>query len=392
VTDAELLRRFSPVLRYDTHEAFFADHPETFAGLPSVTLNGRRLTLADLPGDRGSGDRRCASDDHLADSDRDYRRQARAGHDDPLLRDRIFGRVARDRDGRRWLQYWFFYLYNDAGLGGRFGLHEGDWEMIQLRLPDGGDEPDLAVYAQHDYAQRRPWLEVERDGGDGPPIVYPARGTHASYFQRGVHRTPAWWDIADGDGLHVRPQLIEIADPPEPWLLWPGRWGDTRPRVPPLDSWSPRGPGCHAQWDDPAALLAKVREHEQIAPPDTPPVRLRRDGPRMRIDFDFGGLAGPAAPDRLVLTIASPGEGTPIVETLVVDTLVQGTVFTRRALDPQRTYSVQVSTIAGDGLPTKPTATVLGPASARTVAGILRGALGVLDRLWNGVRRRMRPK
>jgi hypothetical protein len=391
MTDLELLRRFSPVLRYDTHEAFFADHPDVFIGLESVTLNGRPITLAELPGDRGSGAQRCKSDDHLADSDRDYRRQAREGHDNPLLADRVFGRVARGHDQRRWLQYWFFYIYNDAGLGGRFGLHEGDWEMIQLRLPDGADEPDLAIYAQHDYAQRRDWDDVERDGGDGPPIVYPARGTHASYFQRGVHKTAAWWDVADGSGIAVRPRLAEIAEPPEPWLLWPGRWGDTRPRIPGLDSYSPRGPGCHSQWDDPAKLLDKVREHQMAVAPETPRVQVRRDGGRLRVDFDFRTLlAGESAPDRLVLTIASPGTGTPVVETLVVDTMVRGTVFTRRSLDPQRPYTVQVSTIAGDGIPSKPSPEIeLGPTPEKQIAGILQAGLGFLDRIWNGVKRRI---
>jgi hypothetical protein len=383
VSDQELLRRFSPVLRYDTHEQFFADHPGDFVGLPSVTLAGRPVTLADLDGPRG----RCDTELHLQDADRDYRRQARSGHDDPALRDRIFGRVATDHDGRRWLQYWFWYLYNDAGLGGRFGLHEGDWECIQLRLGDG--EPDRAVYAQHDYAETRPWAEVERDAG-AAPIVYPARGTHASYFERGVHRTEFWWDIADGEGIAVRPTLIEIEDPPAGWLVWPGRWGDTRPRVPGLDSWSPRGPGCHAQWDDPAALPAKAREHEMLAAAPAPDVQIRRDGAGLRVDFDFRALAdGAATPDRLVLTIT--GAGTPVVETLVVDTLARGTVYTRRPLDPQLAYTARASTIAGNGVPTAPGPEVrLEPVPARRIPAILHAVLGTLDRVWNGISARRR--
>src|SRR6476660_9612073 len=96
VTDSELLRRWSPVLRYDTHEAFFADHPDVFVGQPTVTLGGRPVTLADLHGPRGD----CDSDAYLADADHDYRRQARAGHADPRLANRIFGRVAREPGGR----------------------------------------------------------------------------------------------------------------------------------------------------------------------------------------------------------------------------------------------------------------------------------------------------
>jgi hypothetical protein len=384
VTDQELLRRLSPRLRYDTHEAFFADHPDDFVGLPSVTLDGKHVTLADLRA--GTGAARCQSDAHLQDADRDYRRQARAGHDDPRLRDRIFGRVATGSDGRRWLQYWFWYLYNDAGLGGRFGLHEGDWESIQLRL-GAGAEPDLAVYAQHDYAESRAWTDVERDA-DGAPVVYPGRGTHASYFERGVHRTEYWWDVADGAGIEVRPTLIEIGDPPDGWLLWSGRWGDTRPRVPGLDSFSPRGPGCHAQWDDPVALLGRVREHERVTAPPASDVQVRRDGAGLRIDFDFRALPdGAAAPDRLVLTIDTDGVQTPVTETLVVDTLARGTVYTRRALDAERSYTVRASTIAGDGMPTRPGDPVaLGPRPARRIAGILHALLALLDRLWNRVR------
>src|SRR3954449_2935761 len=187
VSDDELLHRFSPVLRYDTHEAFFADHPDVFAGLPSVTLDGTPVRLAGLHGPRG----RCDSPAHLSDADHDYRAQARAGHANPALRDRCFGRVRRDGDGHRWLQYWFFYLYNDAGLGGRFGLHEGDWEMVQYRRSADGEGIDLAVYAQHEYAEQHAWERVETTA-DGAPIVYPARGTHASYFDRGVHRTAVW--------------------------------------------------------------------------------------------------------------------------------------------------------------------------------------------------------
>jgi hypothetical protein len=202
----------------------------------------------------------------------------------------------------------------------------------------------------------------------------------------------AWWDVADGAGVPVRPQLIVIGEPPEPWLLWPGRWGDTRPRIPGLDSFSPRGPGCHAQWDDPAKLLGKVRRHETIAPQDTPQVQVRRDGGRLRIDFDFRTLPpGESAPDRLVLSIAAPGTSTPVVETLVVDTMVRGTVFTRRALDPQVIYLAQVSTIAGNGIPTKPSQAIrLAPAPEKRVGAVVQGGLGLLDRLWNGVKERVR--
>ncbi len=47
--------------------------------------------------------------------------------------DVAYGHARRDGEGRLWLQYWFFYYYDDKGLLG-IEQHEGDWEMVQLRL------------------------------------------------------------------------------------------------------------------------------------------------------------------------------------------------------------------------------------------------------------------
>jgi hypothetical protein len=44
-----------------------------------------------------------------------------------------------------WLQYWFSYYYNDFRYNDdAYGLHEGDWEMVQISLnsdanPEEGD-------------------------------------------------------------------------------------------------------------------------------------------------------------------------------------------------------------------------------------------------------------
>lgn len=46
----------------------------------------------------------------------------------------------RDPDsGQLWLQYWLWYIYNDYHLAFNAGLHEGDWEMVQVGMD--GDEP-----------------------------------------------------------------------------------------------------------------------------------------------------------------------------------------------------------------------------------------------------------
>jgi predicted component of type VI protein secretion system len=114
----------------------------------------------------------------------------------PHLRNRMYGHAV-EAGGHLWLQYWFFYFYNDYNLALGIGLHEGDWEMVQLRIHDGA--PDLAVYAQHRQAEKRPWAQVIKLPGDpNRPMVYVARGSHASYFEPGFHQTEAWYDLADG--------------------------------------------------------------------------------------------------------------------------------------------------------------------------------------------------
>lgn len=89
------------------------------------------------------------------------------------------------------LQYWWFLFYNDA-----WNRHQGDWEGITIFLRPSGDgyAPLGAAYASHDLGRWRRWRDVPRsdDAGredeDGAhPIVYVARGSHASYFDHNEH-------------------------------------------------------------------------------------------------------------------------------------------------------------------------------------------------------------
>ncbi|MBW3606811.1 MAG: Vps62-related protein [Actinobacteria bacterium] len=135
----------------------------------------------------------------------------------------------------------------------RTGRHAGDWEMVQYRL-DGAGRPVEAVYAQHSGAERCDWAVVEQR--DGHPVVYSARGSHASYLRAGVRdRTfPDPNDEADGRGTVVRPRVVRVtADSPR-WMRWSGRWGGARARWwIPGEQDSPFGPAHQPQgrWADP---------------------------------------------------------------------------------------------------------------------------------------------
>ena len=176
--------------------------------------------------------------------------------------------------------------------------------MVQLRMHD--DEPDLAVYAQHTHAEKRPWHEVETH--EGHPVVYVARGSHASYFEAGFHTTEAWYDLADGK--RPSPEL-DARDPRgrrPGWALLAGPLGRHAPRLPGgVHQPSPTGPGAKEQWSDPAAILldtARTPQHSEA--PEAPDVAISRAGDLMRIDFDFERHDPP--PRSLVVTVNSRDE------------------------------------------------------------------------------------
>jgi Vacuolar protein sorting-associated protein 62 len=209
-----LLERHRPLLKYDSNESYFADSAEEWTNWKdNRLLKGGTLLAAATPGDGAAqlslaflgpdeyADKVAAERTDLIDcKGDDYAKAAHELHQDPRYRNRMYGRAVESK-GRWWLQYWFFYFFNDFNLIGHLvkaGLHEGDWEMIQLRL--GEDEkPDYAVYAQHNGAEVRRWDQVDVVPGTERPLVYVARGSHASYFSPGKHQLgPVWADFADG--------------------------------------------------------------------------------------------------------------------------------------------------------------------------------------------------
>src|SRR5215208_2942170 len=390
-----VLRRFQPRLVYDSNEAFFADSAAEWTDNPGNVL--RRYGPRGEPGEviaaatPGPGERQLSLDflghphyadgtpdregDAIGDPRRNYRDQCVALRRQPGYRNTIYGHAKEDSAGRLWLQYWFWYFFNDYHLAGGIGLHEGDWEMMQLRLRD--DAPDVAVYAQHRWAERRSWDKVERaEGSPDTPLVYVARGSHASYFTVGYHETEAWYDIADGrrPGPPLRLELIDDASPP--WAAWPGRWGDTPVRFSGIDQPSPPGPCAHAQWSDPGWLLEHSRTPTARKAAPAPEVAIARGRGQMHVAYDFTGRPGPD-PCSLVVTVNSVDDHLPPrTFTFGVEGAVAGTVATRLLLNDAQHYDVYVSVTDASGRPSASTLTMLDPVGERH-----GGRLVVLPRL-----------
>ena len=381
-TGEDLLARFQPALRYDSNEQFFADSAAQYTDAPGIELRRRpqsnragaliassqpagnvpKLSLEFLGPQTYANGEKVEKTDVIGVRGKDYRAQyVRLRQSRPDLNNRMYGRAV-EANGRLWLQYWLWYFYNDYQLALGFGTHEGDWECMQLRIGIGGDAPDVVVYAQHRHGEKRNWEDVEKlPGSPDTALAYIARGSHAAYFQAGYHETEAWYDIADGKRPAPKLALEVVTDDTHPWLLWPGRWGDTTPsdRGADLDQSAPTGPGTKRHWRDPNRLLDNARPSILRATPRPPDVSMRRDpAGNLLIGYDFTNRK--IAPRALVVTVNSRNEKgvPPVTHTFEeVAAAPKGQLQTGVALHPERHYDVYASTVVGD--PPQPSASKL---------------------------------
>lgn len=126
------------------------------------------------------------------------------------------------------IQIWFFYAYNVGAMGFN---HQADWEHITISVSS-----DLAFvsayYAEHhggrrlDRAAQLTWVDATH------PVVYSARGTHASYPSAGAYRTPALIDRCYDGGPRwaTWKNYINLGEHGhilggQDWARYDGRWG-----------------------------------------------------------------------------------------------------------------------------------------------------------------------
>ena len=172
------------------------------------------------------------------------------------------------------LQYWFFYYFNDWN-----NPHEGDWELIQLIFDATSVEdalaldPILVAASQHAGGEVAEWddTKLERDGTH--PIIYPAAGSHATYFEPHVYlgwgENGTGFGCDDTSGPSVRVPLIPVVVPDDPdptgrfaWLLFDGRWGERQP----WEFNGARGPQSTYKWRQPFAAMETWRDASLALP------------------------------------------------------------------------------------------------------------------------------
>ncbi len=200
------------------------------------------------------------------------------------------------------VQYWWYLFYNDA-----WNRHQSDWEGVTvflLHVGDGQYKPLGAAYGAHDLGRWRRWEDLERIDESGAetsaathPVVYVARGSHASYFEynlNGYHpsmtrklRVPFFGDyaipsqfvletrtaidwVADaqsgaGNGQRIMIDNVQVMPPERTlrdgpalakndkwwWLAYRGLWGSPE-ALPFFGGSGPRGPREQGiRWDNP---------------------------------------------------------------------------------------------------------------------------------------------
>jgi hypothetical protein len=165
------------------------------------------------------------------------------------------------------LQYWFFWYFNQFN-----DLHEGDWEGMQITFEADApaaalhEEPGEIILFQHAGGERANWEDgkVQKEGTH--PIVYPAAGSHATFYdsavyvENGQHGSGLGCDNTTGPlrELALRPILMPdgiVSKGPFAWTSYDGRWGEREKGF----NNGPTGPQTKTQWREPFTWMAKQR-------------------------------------------------------------------------------------------------------------------------------------
>jgi hypothetical protein len=179
-----------------------------------------------------------------------------------------YAHIAREA-GRTGLavQYWFFWYFNQFN-----DLHEGDWEGMQIVFeasdPEDAlaEEPSEIGLFQHGSGEKADWQDgkVEKDGTH--PVVYPAAGSHATFYEAAVYLgngrqgSGVGCDNTSAPHQRVNPRPVLVPTNPGPdsrfsWLTYEGRWGQKEKGF----NNGPTGPATKARWLEPLTWIEGQR-------------------------------------------------------------------------------------------------------------------------------------
>ena len=172
------------------------------------------------------------------------------------------------------VQYWFFYYFNQFN-----DVHEGDWEGMQISFDADtpaealAQGPSQVALFQHAGGERADWddTKVQKDGTH--PIVYPAAGSHATfydnaiYIQNGSHGSGVGCDNTSEPNVRSDPVPVIIPTAAargseSQWLSFLGHWGEREKGF----NNGPQGPTTKKQWLRPFTWMDGIRQESPRLP------------------------------------------------------------------------------------------------------------------------------
>jgi hypothetical protein len=257
----------------ETTVGVFLDNPHTVLDAPDGKVVTKAPTAADIAG-LGDGYHLNIPGDPLS-PDCNYAKDFKALEDAGKAPPITYARIATQK-GHSGLvvQYWFFYYFNQFN-----DLHEGDWEGMQIAFDGNTPREALATgpseiaLFQHEGGEKGSWDDpkVEKEGTH--PVVYPAAGSHATFYGPAIYVENA----RGGSGLgcdntteplrRVEPKPVIIptnprVNGPDKWLTFEGRWGQKEKGY----ANGPHGPMDKLQWDEPFTWMSGVRDRSPELP------------------------------------------------------------------------------------------------------------------------------
>jgi hypothetical protein len=172
------------------------------------------------------------------------------------------------------VQYWFFYYFNQFN-----DVHEGDWEGMQISFDADtpaealAQGPSQVALFQHAGGERADWDDTKVQKVGTHPVVYPAAGSHATfydnaiYIQNGSHGSGVGCDNTSEPNVRSDPVPVIIPTSAAPgsefqWLSFLGHWGEREKGF----NNGPQGPTTKEQWLRPFTWMDGIRQESPRLP------------------------------------------------------------------------------------------------------------------------------
>jgi len=172
------------------------------------------------------------------------------------------------------VQYWFYYYFNQFN-----DVHESDWEGMQIifdattvRAALEAGPSEIGLF-QHGGGERADWTDSKVEKRDTHPVVYPAAGSHATFYRSAIYiengrkGSGVGCDNSSEPVREVTPRPVAVPTHPAPgsrfeWLTYEGRWGQRESGF----NNGPTGPNTKQQWLDPIKTQESLRHSSPVLP------------------------------------------------------------------------------------------------------------------------------